>query len=143
LASSTRGIPIYCRFGSRSALVVAWQLSRSGPARTVASPPEHGLISRFRTIGKVPRKVRPRSDNDIAFSSRRDTSPASCAGLKQEFISPHCPQRNGMAKRVIWTLREQCLHRQRLESLQNATVRRTARRYNHSSVFLSRIAKTV
>jgi len=36
--------------------------------------------------------------------------------LKQEFITPHCPQQNGMLERVVWTLKEQCAHRQRFES---------------------------
>ena len=41
-------------------------------------------------------------------------------GLKQEFITPHCPQQNGMVERVIRTLKEQCVHRQRFESLHHA-----------------------
>nr|WP_233827607.1 integrase core domain-containing protein [Cereibacter sphaeroides] len=41
--------------------------------------------------------------------------------LKQEFITPHCPQQNGMVERVIRTLKEQCVHRQRFDSLQHAT----------------------
>ena len=42
-------------------------------------------------------------------------------GLKQEFITPHCPQKNGMIERVIRTLKEQCVHRHRLETLQHAS----------------------
>jgi len=41
-------------------------------------------------------------------------------GLRQEFITPHCPQQNGMIKRVIRTLKEQCGHRQRFETHQHA-----------------------
>lgn len=41
-------------------------------------------------------------------------------GLKQEFITPHCPQQNGMVERVIRTLKEQCVHRHRFESIQHA-----------------------
>ncbi|WP_232424725.1 integrase core domain-containing protein, partial [Pandoraea sp. B-6] len=41
-------------------------------------------------------------------------------GLRQEFITPHCPQQNGMAERVIRTLKEQCVHRQRFETIQHA-----------------------
>ncbi len=37
------------------------------------------------------------------------------------FITPHCPQQNGMVERVIRTLKEQCIHRQRFDSLQHAT----------------------
>jgi len=41
--------------------------------------------------------------------------------LKQEFITPHCPQQNGMVDRVIRTLKEQCVHRQRFDSIQHST----------------------
>jgi putative transposase len=42
-------------------------------------------------------------------------------GLKQEFIAPHCPQQNGIVERVIRTLKEQCIHRQRFDGIQHAT----------------------
>lgn len=32
----------------------------------------------------------------------------------------HCPQQSGMVERVIRTLKEQCVHRQRFETLQHA-----------------------
>ncbi|WP_202924030.1 integrase core domain-containing protein [Rhodovulum sulfidophilum] len=41
-------------------------------------------------------------------------------GLKQEFITPHCPQQNGMVERFIRTLKVQCVHRHRFESTQHA-----------------------
>jgi len=41
--------------------------------------------------------------------------------LKQEFITPHCPQQNGMVKRVIRSLKEQCMLRHRFETLQHAS----------------------
>ena len=44
----------------------------------------------------------------------------SSYGLQQEFITPHCPQQNGMVERLIRTLKEQCTHRYRFESLQHA-----------------------
>jgi hypothetical protein len=36
-------------------------------------------------------------------------------GLRQEFITPHNPQQSGMVERVIRTLKEQCVHRNRFE----------------------------
>jgi putative transposase len=39
--------------------------------------------------------------------------------LRQEFITPHCPQQNGMIERVIRTLKEQCVHRHRFETQQH------------------------
>jgi putative transposase len=42
-------------------------------------------------------------------------------GLRQEFITPHTPEQNGMVERVIRTLKEQCAHRHRFETLQHAS----------------------
>jgi putative transposase len=55
------------------------------------------------------------------FTSRRYTALVRSYGLKQEFITPHCPQRKGMVERVIRTLKEQCIHRQRFDGIQHAT----------------------
>ena len=41
-------------------------------------------------------------------------------GLRQEFITPHCPQQNGIVERVIRALKEQCVHRHRFETQQQA-----------------------
>ena len=69
----------------------------------------------------MPRELLLRSDNGLVFTSRRYTSLVRSYGLKQEFITPHCPQQNGMVERVIRTLKEQCIHRQRFDSIQYAT----------------------
>lgn len=66
---------------------------------------EQALITRFGTLGAVP------------FTSRHYTALVRSYGLRQEFITPHCPQQNGMVERVIPTLKEQCVHRHRFESL--------------------------
>jgi transposase InsO family protein len=42
-------------------------------------------------------------------------------GLQQEFITPHCPDQNGLVERVIRTIKEQCVDRQRFQTLQNAS----------------------
>ena len=89
--------------------LLGWHLSRSGKATTAASALEHALISRFGTLGKVTREFLLRSDNGLVFTSRRYTALVRSYGLKQEFITPHCPQQNGMVERVIRTLKEQCI----------------------------------
>src|SRR5690606_14096805 len=61
-----------------------------------------------------------RSDNGLVFTSRHYTRLVRSYGLQQEFITPHCPQQNGMVERVIRTLKEQCAHRHRFESQQHA-----------------------
>ncbi|MCA0851141.1 integrase core domain-containing protein [Salipiger thiooxidans] len=40
--------------------------------------------------------------------------------MKQELITPHCAQQNGMVERFIRTLKEQCVHRYRFETIQHA-----------------------
>ncbi len=41
-----------------------------------------------------------------------------CCGL---LLRPHSPEQNGMVERVIRTLKEQCVHRHRFETLQHAS----------------------
>ena len=54
------------------------------------------------------------------FTSQRFMRLTKSYGLQQEFIAPHCPQQNGMAERLIRSLKEQCIHRHRFESQQHA-----------------------
>jgi putative transposase len=101
--------------------LLGWHLSRSGKASTPTAALEQALISRFGTLGRVPTPFLLRSDNGLVFTSRDYTRLVRSYGLRQEFITPHCPQQNGMVERVIRTLKEQCIHRHRFESLQHAT----------------------
>ena len=100
---------------------LGWQLSRSGEATTAMSALEQALIVRFGTLGRVPTPLLLRSDNGLLFTSRAYTRLVRSYGLRQEFITPHCPQQNGMIERVIRTLKEQCVHRHRFETQQHAS----------------------
>ena len=100
--------------------LLGWHLPHSGRATTASSALEHALIARFGTLGKIPTPFLLRSDNALVFTSRDDTALVRSYGLKQKFITPHCPQQNGMVERVIRTLKEQCVHRHRFETLQHA-----------------------
>jgi putative transposase len=42
-------------------------------------------------------------------------------GLQQEFITPNSPEQNGLVERVIRTIKKQCVHRQRFETLQHTS----------------------
>ncbi len=42
-------------------------------------------------------------------------------GFDDKIITPYSPEQNGMVERVIRTLKEQCAHRHRFESLQHAS----------------------
>ena len=101
--------------------LLGWHLSRSGKACTAGSALEHALIARFGTLGRVPAPFLLRSDNGLVFTSRSYTTLVRGYGLRQEFITPHCPQQNGMVERVIRTLKEQCVHRHRFETIQHAS----------------------
>ena len=101
--------------------LLGWQLSRSGKASTAGAALEQALIARNGSLGRVQNPFLLRSDNGLVFTSRDYTRLVRSYGLKQEFITPHCPQQNGMAERVIQSLKEQCVHRHRFESLQHAT----------------------
>lgn len=101
--------------------LLGWHLSRSGKATTAAAALEQALITRFGVLSRVPTPFLLRSDNGLVFTSRDYTRLVRSYGLRQEFITPHCPQQNGMVERVIRTLKEQCAHRHRFESQQHAT----------------------
>ena len=101
--------------------LLGWHLSRSGKATTAVSALEHALIARFGSLGKVDAPFLLRSDNGLVFTSCAYTKLVRSYGLKQEFITPHCPQQNGMMERLIRSLKEQCVHRHRFESLAHAS----------------------
>jgi putative transposase len=113
--------------------LLGWHLSRSGKASTATGALEQALISRFGTLGKVDVPFLLRSDNGLVFTSRKYTALVRSYGLQQEFITPHCPQQNGMVERVIRTLKEQCVHRHRFETLTHAmrTIGDWIHFYNH------------
>ena len=101
--------------------LLGWHLSRSGKARTAEAALEQALIVRYGTLGRVTTPFLLRSDNGLVFTSRSYTALVRSYGLRQEFIRPHTPQQNGMVERVIRTLKEQCAHRHRFETLQHAS----------------------
>jgi putative transposase len=101
--------------------LLGWHLSQSGKASTAQAALEQALITRFGTLGRVPEPFLLRSDNGLVFTSRSYTKLVRSYGLQQEFITPHCPQQNGLVERVIRTLKEQCLHRHRFETRQHAS----------------------
>ncbi len=100
--------------------LLGWHLARTGKATTAGAALEQALITRYGTLGRVRTPFLLRSDNGLVFTSRHYTRLVRSYGLNQEFITPHCPQQNGMVERVIRTLKEQCVHRHRFENTQHA-----------------------
>lgn len=101
--------------------LLGWHLSRSGKSKTAEAALEQALLSRYGTLGRVATPFLLRSDNGLVFTSRSYTALVRSYGLRQEFITPHTPEQNGLCERVIRSLKEQCVHRHRFESLQHAT----------------------
>lgn len=54
------------------------------------------------------------------FTSRRYTALVRGYALRQEFITPHSPEQNGMVERVVRTLKDHCVHHHRSETLERA-----------------------
>ena len=100
--------------------LLGWQLSRTGKATTAGAALEQALIARFGALGRVSTPFLLRSDNGLVFTSNHFRRLTKTYGLQQEFITPHCPQQNGMVERLIRSLKEQCIHRHRFESQQHA-----------------------
>ena len=101
--------------------LLGYHLSRTRKSKTAESALEQALIARYGTLGRVAVPFLLRSDNGLVFTSKSFTALVRSYGLKQEFITPHCPEQNGMVERVIRSLKEQCIHRQRYETLQHAS----------------------
>ena len=101
--------------------LLGWHLSRSGKSKTAEAALEQALIARYGTLGRVPQPFLLRSDNGLVFTSRSYTALVRSYGLRQEFITPHTPEQNGMVERLIRTLKEQCAHRHRFETLQHVS----------------------
>ena len=101
--------------------LLGWHLSRSGRSKTAEAALEQALIARYGCLGKVKYPFLLRSDNGLVFTSRSYTALVKSYGLQQEFITPYSPEQNGMVERVIRTLKDQCVHRNRFETLQHAS----------------------
>ncbi len=96
--------------------MLGWHLSRSGKSKTAESALEHALINRFGCLGRLPQRFLLRSDNGLVFTSRSYTALVKSYGLQEEFITPYTTE-----EWVIRTLKEQCTHRHRFESLAHAS----------------------
>ncbi|MDR6695466.1 integrase core domain-containing protein [Stenotrophomonas sp. 1337] len=74
------------------------------------------LVTRYVTLGRVRAPFLLRSDNGLVLASHDYPKLVRSYVVEQEFITPHCPQQNGMSGQVIRTLKGQCVHRHRFES---------------------------
>ncbi len=112
-AGSRYGLPYPGTLGLASLKIGPRQNRRSRLGTSAHQPVRHAW--------KVKAPFLLRSDNGLVFTSRSYKALVKSYGLQQEFITPHCPQQNGMVERLIRTIKEQCVHRYRFEMIQHAS----------------------
>lgn len=100
---------------------LGWRLSRNGKSKTAESALEQPLITPYGCLGRVQTQFLLKSDHGLVFTSWSYTALVTSYGLRQEFIMPYSPEQNGMVERVFRTLKYQCMHRHRFETLQHVS----------------------
>ena len=100
--------------------LLGWHLSRSGRSKTAEAALEQALIARFGTLGRVPKSFLLRSGCTMARCSPLAATRPSYAATDCVRSSSRSTAQNGMVERLIRTLKEQCVHRHRFETLQHA-----------------------
>lgn len=77
-------------------------------------------IACYSTLWRVPTPFRLRGDHGLVFTSRGDVARVRRYGPRQEFITPHTREQNGMVVRVIRTLKERGAHCHGFDAVQQA-----------------------
>lgn len=106
--------------GCHTQELLCGHLSRSGRSQNPEAALGQTLNCRYGYFGNVAKPFLLRSDNGFVFTSRSYIKLAKSYGLHQEFITPYSPEQNSMVERVFRTLKDQCVHRHKFASLQNA-----------------------
>ena len=98
--------------------ILGWRLSHRGNAKIDEATLEDALVNRFGCLARTAQPLTLRSDNGLVFTSRRFTVMVRSYGIKQEFITPHTPQQNGMIERLFRTIKEQCIWLHNFKSIE-------------------------
>ena len=112
--------------------LIGWRISRRGNAQTAEAALEDALIRRFGPGAQQRKKLVLRSDNGLVFLARSYRQTVKDYGLSQEFITPYTPEQNGIAERVIRTLKEECVWLQSFTCIEEAelAIGRWVEKYN-------------
>lgn len=89
--------------------IVGYELSLRGRAKEAERALESACIHRFGTLRPDGQTPIIRSDNGLIFQSRRFRAACKDYRLEQEFITPYCPQQNGIIERFFRSLKEECV----------------------------------
>lgn len=77
-------------------------------------------IACYSPLGRVPGPFRLRGDHGLVFTRGGDVARVRRYGPRQEFITPHTREKNGMVVRVIRTLKERRAHCHGFDAVQQA-----------------------
>lgn len=100
--------------------IVGFELALRGRAKEAERAPEAACINRFGTLRMAGTGPVLRSDNGLIFNAQRFRAACKEYRLKQEFITPYCPQQNGMIERFFRSLKEECVWLQRFATFTQA-----------------------
>lgn len=113
--------------------VLDWCLDLTGRAQTAERALEEALNHRFGWTNGAPKGLTLRHDNGMVFGSSLYRAPARDYGLKQEYVTPYTPQKNGICERFNRSFKEECAWLHRFQDIQEARaeVARYIDHYNH------------
>jgi len=98
--------------------IVGWRLSKTGVAKVAAAALEEAL--RARRIRPEANGLTLRSDNGLVFGAKAFVKVVRRYGLEQEYITPYCPEQNGIIERFFGTLKAECVWQQRFRDRDHA-----------------------
>jgi putative transposase len=89
-------------------------------------------LQRFGTLRPTAETPVIRSDKGLIFQSRRFRKACRFYRLKQEHITPHTPEQNGMIERFFRSLKDECVWQHNFVSFAEASekIREWIRWYN-------------
>ena len=100
--------------------IVGFELALRGRAKEAERALEAACINRFGTLRMACDGPVLRSDNGLIFNAQHFRAACREYRLKQEFITPYCPQQNGMIERFFRSLKEECVWLQRFSTFAQA-----------------------
>lgn len=100
--------------------IVGWRLSKRGVSKIAAAALEDALRERGIVPGQVSLTIR--SDNGLVFGAKPFVKVVNQYKLTQEYITPYCPEQNGMIERWFRSLKEECVWLHRFGSIDEAFV---------------------
>lgn len=99
-------------------MIVGWRLSKRGVSKVAAAALEDALRARGIKPGEIELTIR--SDNGLVFGAKPFVKVVNAYRLRQEYITPYCPEQNGMIERWFRSLKEECIWLHRFEDQDHA-----------------------